>query len=157
MRFFALFIIAASALMGGCATNPFITQEGTSTGYRFAQLPQTVVLGNVVSVRDAKLVNQPSGLGERTGALLGGLLGLSAAHSRTDREPILALAGGIGAFIGMEAGKQLSSNVAAQELVIRTDAGAVLSVVQSSADGVRFKGGQRVMLLGGGRVAPVLQ
>jgi len=154
MRFIAIAIIAITSILGGCASNPYVSQRGTSTGYEMGQQRQAVQLGTVLSVRDVQMVNQPSVLGERTGATLAGLVGFALSKEMTKNLAAQVAVGALSGSVGMEVGRQMTGTVSGQEMVIKADSGEVFSIAQSSADGARFTSGQRVMMVGGGRVAP---
>lgn len=157
MRFFALIIVAMTSLLAGCnaTTNPFISQQGSSTAYMEAQRPERVVLGTIISVRRVRLIDQPASVAQRTGAVVGGVLGLVVGKGVSRQPTVQALMAGLSGAIGAEVGKQAAGTVWGQELVVKPEQGEVFAVAQSSVDGVRFKRGQKVMVLGSGRVAPL--
>lgn len=153
MRFIAFFIISVSSFFAVTA-HAFQQGDGTSTGYGMAQQRQTVQAGVVLSTRNVTLNTGGSVLGERVGASLGGILGFALAKEMTGNIAAQVALGALGGTVGHEVGRQTTSTVSAQELVIKSDDGQIFAVTQSTADGVRFFNGQRIMLIGGGRVAP---
>lgn len=149
----------AALFLGGCTATGslFVSKQGTSTAYTTAQKPQSVRFGVILSVRDIELVDQTATaattVGGGAGAVAGYGVGSLAGMSKTGR----LLVAGVSALAGGFVGKSLASTYAGQEIVVQLEGGkGVIAIAQSSVDGVRFSLGQRVMVIGGGRVAPLM-
>jgi outer membrane lipoprotein SlyB len=127
--------------------------EGTSTGYGTYQQPQQVQKATVLSVRDVQLSAQTQGFGANMlGTAIGGALGGVIGRKSNDFT-VMAVTTTIGAAVGNHVASG-STVRAAQEIVYQVDGQQPQAVTQSLADGVRFAPGQRVILIGGGRIAP---
>lgn len=155
VRWTLLFIgFFAALFLGGCvATNPLISQDSTSTAYQSAQVPQQVKLGQVISVREVQILNRPAHLAQYTGGSLGAVFGHAVSKKITSNQSARLLLSGLSGAMGAAVGKQMASTVPGQEVVIKLDDSRVVAISQSSADGVRFRTGERVMVIGQGRVA----
>lgn len=164
-------VVAAAAFMVGCAApggmkggTVLTTNQNTSSAYRQAQQPQNVEEGVVVMVRDIVMIDQPASMGQKLGASLGGVAGLLTGKAFSKNHAVQAGLAGLGGMLGAEYGKQATGNVKGQEIIIELPAvktgweqrpARKIAIAQSSADGVVFRKGQRVIVIGGGRVAPM--
>lgn len=151
-----VFIAATAFMLVGCGatTNPFHSTSNTSTVYSSGQKLTNVKFATVVQVRDVRVAQSPV-LGQRVGAASAGAIGYAVSRKLTsNRTAQVAIAGLIGT-IGAEAGKQAASTVPGQEIVVLMENKRVYVVAQASTDGVFFRPGDKVMVVGGGRIAPV--
>lgn len=129
--------------------------EGTSTGYGTYQQPQQVQKATVLSVRDVQLSvqTQTFGAANMLGTAIGGALGGVIGRKSNDFT-VMAVTTTIGAAVGNHVASGPTVRQA-QEIIYQVDGQQQpQAVTQSLADGVRFAAGQRVILIGGGRIAP---
>ncbi len=154
-KYFAAFV----AFFGFCglAFAQFPAWQGTSTGYGQAQQAQQTVRATVVGVRDVQLAQRSGMFGspqQGIGTAVGGLIGGAVGQKASGDYKVAAL----GALIGSAVGGAMTSapqTVPAQEIILVVDGRqGTVAVTQSLADGVYFQQGQRVLLIGGTRVAP---
>lgn len=159
-----MFAMAAAAFLTGCASNPsFVTSPaGTSTAYRQAQRAEQVQIGKVISVRTIEMIDQPAAMGQKIGGTIGAVVGLLLGKELSEKVALQATTAGLGGMLGAEYGKQKTGRILGQEIVIQLEStsrwqnnGKTIAVAQSSADGTIFRRGQKVMLIGNGRVAPL--
>lgn len=150
----AIFAVAMCYAMSMLLVHPVHAQ--TSTRYNGGyQQPSAVIKGRVITVRDVSLHSDTSQTGQYIGQALGGVLG-ALMGQRSNNYAIGALATTVGTIAGGALGSQVGSSSDAQEIVIAFDDGRTSAITQSVADGVRFSPGQKVMIIGAGRVAPSL-
>jgi outer membrane lipoprotein SlyB len=128
--------------------------QGTSTGYGQFQQPQQVQKATVLSVRDVQLSSPAQGFGTASmlGTTIGGALGGMIGRQSNDFA-VMAVTTTIGAALGNHVASG-SAVREAQEIIYQVDGQSPQAVTQSIADGVRFAPGQRVILIGVGRIAP---
>lgn len=128
--------------------------EGASTGYGNAQQPAAVQKATVLAVRDVKLAVQNSGFGSNMmGTLIGGAVGGIVGRQSNDFN-VMAIATTLGSAIGNHVANGPSVREA-QEVIVQMDgSGNTFAITQNLADGVRFAPGQKVIIIGGGRIAP---
>ena len=156
-RFIAKMFIAIAALaLAGCGatTNPFISKENTSTVYRSGQQLTRVQYATVVQVRDIQIAQSPV-LGQRVGATVGTVSGYAIGRQLSKKPAAQAILAGLGGAIGSQIGKQATETAQGQEIVVEMENKRVYVVAQASTDGVRFRSGDKVMVIGNGRIAPV--
>lgn len=165
----ALMIVFAvvSLFLTGCAgQNMLVSQAGTSTAYKTAQMPQKVQTGTVLTVRKVALINQPASLSKRLGATVGAGLGSVIGNKISSKTWARVATAGLGGLLGAEIGDQAAGTVPAQEIIVVLDSengsknslqghGRKVAITQSIGDGVVVRPGQKVMVIGGGRVAPL--
>lgn len=145
-------IIAASAVMTGCAYNSSSADVYTASQ---AQREETVRLGTVESVRAVKISSnngQPSGLGAIGGGALGAVAGSTIGGGTGS-----IVTGIVGGLVGAVAGNAVENGVAMRdgvEITVRLDNGDLRAITQS-ATGEIFRAGERVRLLSSGGVTRV--
>lgn len=158
-----IILLALAALMTGCSAttggNIFQSPVGNSTVYTSTQKTQSVRTGEVLSVRPVQIVNQPAALAKKVGGALGGLLGIAVGDT-LGGNAAKAVGGLIGSAVGVEVGNQAASQMPGQEIIVRLDgekyaAAKTVAITQAVADGVVLRAGQKVMIIGQGRVAPM--
>ena len=132
----------------------FALHAQTSTGYSQYQVQSSVARATVIGVREVALKtnNQNSNM-SYAGQALGGLLGAIVTKG-SDNYAMSSAGTIVGSILGQKIATDWGSEAKAQEIIIKTDSGAVTAITQSSADGVIFFVGQRVIIIGQGRVAP---
>jgi outer membrane lipoprotein SlyB len=145
------FVAAFSLGLTGCAST-----QGTSTGYFAVQQPQGLVKATVIAVRAVQVNHQGQGYGmpQLLGNVVGGAAG-AVLSSKAKNYAVGAVASVAGSALGGYAGSRMGSTTDGQELILRREDGQMVAITQSVADGVRFSVGQQVMIIGGGRVAPI--
>jgi len=132
----------------------FALHAQTSTGYYSQyQVQSSVARATVIGVREVALKtnNQNSNMsyaGQALGGLLGAIVTKGSDYAMSSAGTI------VGSILGQKIATDWGSEAKAQEIIIKTDSGAVTAITQSSADGVIFFVGQRVIIIGQGRVAP---
>lgn len=153
--------LLAALFLGGCSAtggSPLMTKQGSSSAYSHAQSPQAVRFATILSVRDIELIDQPGSSASLLGAGVGGVAGYGVATLAEASSKVRALVASIGALGGAVAGKAAVATVPGQEIVVKLQpSGETIAVAQSTVDGIRFKRGQSVMLIGRGRIAPIVQ
>lgn len=126
----------------------------TSTRYNGGfQQQSSVVKARVVYVRDVVLREETSQVGQVIGQALGGTLG-ALLGQRSGNYAVGALGATVGAIAGGAIVSRVGSSSDAQEIIVAFEDGRTSAITQSVADGVRFIAGQKVMIIGAGRVAP---
>lgn len=113
-----------------------------------------VEYATVVSVRKVILHKQPAAMAQRLGAAAGLFTGLIIGREISETPIVQGAVAGISGALASEVAKHMAAKIESQEIVIKIDqSNKVVSIVQSSADGVLFKPGQKVMLIGKTRIA----
>lgn len=148
----------AAALLGlaSMSASAFLQhQGGTSTGYGTAQVPQSVAYAKVIHVRDVKIHGQPTVAATTLGGALCGVTGY-AVGDKVSSNPMMRNLLGLAAGTSCAAVvNQKASVLPGQEIIIKLDGvGLEVSITQSVTDGVHFRPGQEVMVIGGNRIAP---
>lgn len=147
-------MVAASIFAALIQTNTAMAQ--TSSLYKGGyQQQSSVAMAQVVSVREVLLNTQERGNGQIIGQLVGGAIGVLLGQN-SNNYALAGIAGTLGSVVGGQVGNSFGNSQIAQELIIRFDDGRLVAITQSSTDGIRFGVGQRVMIIGQGRVAPSL-
>lgn len=152
----AIIAITAAFLVGcGATTNAFVSKENASTSYKSAQRLTRVKLATVVQVRNVRIAKSAA-LGQRAGASAGAVMGYALARKLSSKRLAQATFAGLAGAIGAELGKQGFNSSPGQEIVVEMDNDKrVYAVAQASTDGVIFRAGQKVMVIGNGRIAPL--
>lgn len=117
------------------------------------QQQSSVIKGQIVAVRDVELNTQTGGKSEIVGQLLGGAVG-ALLGQKSNSFTVAGIAGTLGSVAGGQIASSFGNNQKAQELIVQFEDGKVAAITQSSTDGLRFGVGQRVMVIGQGRVIP---
>ncbi|AVY95567.1 MULTISPECIES: glycine zipper 2TM domain-containing protein [Microvirgula] len=145
----ALVATVAALTLAGCASNSASLYTTSQ-----AQRVQTVELGTVVSVQNARIQGDNNPLYTLGGAALGGLAGSNVGKGTG------AAAGAIvGALLGGAATNAAQKNMggqAAYEITVQLDTGRTISIVQQADTPI--SSGMRVRVLSGGgadRVVPL--
>jgi outer membrane lipoprotein SlyB len=135
----AVLAASAIAMTAGCSTLG-------ADDYRYgdARVEQSVAYGVVESVRPVRVEEDHGAVGTVAGAVLGGVLGneIGAGLGRAAATVAGAVAGGIGGN-ALEHGLTRDNG---EEVVVRLDNGALVSIVQG---GQGLRGGDRVRVLTG--------
>ena len=131
------------------------SQAQTSTSYKTYQQQSTVATAEVIGVRDVELDTNTGGNSQMIGQLLGGVIGAFLGQ-QANSYAVAGIAGTIGSVVGGQVGGAIGNSQKSQELIIRFEDGKIVAITQSSSDGIRFNVGQRVMIIGQGRVAPAM-
>lgn len=146
-------IVLASSLSTFIQTNAVAqTSSLYNGGY---QQQSAVARAEVISARDVVLNTQEGGNGQIIGQLLGGAIGAFLGQ-KSDSYAVAGIAGTLGSVVGGQLGNSFGNKQPAQELIIRFEDGKIVAITQSSTDGMRFGVGQRVRIIGQGRVTPAL-
>ena len=141
------------------ASSAFCASAQTSTAYSNYQQQSSVQIATVIGVRDVSLAVKSNdstnqAIGTSVGGLLGGLLGAMAANGSSPAAGMATT--GVFAIVGGAMGNKFASSGSEQEAqeVIIQNGNNMVAITQSVKDGVRFAVGQKVMIIGGGRIAP---
>jgi len=116
-----------------------------------APVPGTVVYSREVKIEGS---NSTPIVGATIGTILGGAIGArsGSTNSRMVKSAILGSALGVaGSYVGARVAQE-----SAQELVVQTDSTQVVTVVQSTEDGVKFTNGSQVYLVNIGGTTRVI-
>ncbi|MEX2163486.1 MAG: glycine zipper 2TM domain-containing protein [Sulfuricaulis sp.] len=147
MRNFTVIILAATALLAGCA-------GGLGSGdYERGQTRgvQEVQMGVVESVREVKIEGTKTGIGSTAGAVVGGVAGSEVGGGKGQ-----IIGGVLGAVVGGVAGAAVEEGTTRQpgiEVTVRLDSGRTIAVTQAADE--LFKVGERVRILSGSGVTRV--
>lgn len=145
----ALIAAVTGLALAGCASNSATVY---TTGQ--AQRVQTVELGTVVSVQNARIQGDNNPLYTLGGAALGGLAGSNIGKGSGSAAGAI-----VGALLGGAASNAAQKNLggqAAYEITVQLDNGRTISIVQQADTPIT--GGMRVRVLSGGgadRVVPL--
>ena len=142
-----LAVLAASAVLGGCATS----KSGDVYSRDEALKEQTVRLATVESVRPVTIQGTRSGIGAAAGGIAGGVAGSGVGHGKGS-----TIAGVLGAVGGGIAGQAIEEGTTRRngvEITVRLQNGELRAIVQEETD--KFVAGQRVRLLTSGGVTRV--
>ncbi|KKO65448.1 Outer membrane lipoprotein SlyB precursor [Janthinobacterium sp. KBS0711] len=136
----AALMLAATAVLSGCATGPSQSQQ-----YYPANQPESAMYGTVDSIQIVQGSGQTSGAGAVVGGIAGALLGntIGSGSGRTAATVAGAVAGGV---VGnqVEGRKQQAQ---AYQISVRLDNGEYRTVVQDNANDLRP--GNRVRVVDG--------
>lgn len=136
-------VLAISALLGGCAQQNL---TGNSYSRSQVQKPQQVEYAVVETAQPVVIQGRTDGIvGAGSGAIIGGIAGstLGGGKGRSITTVLGAVAGGLAG----QALEENATNVQGQEIVVRTDAGRMFSVVQEVQNNMFFRQGDRVRIL----------
>ncbi len=125
--------------------NACASQTGSSYSSSQTREAMTVELGVITQLNDAKIEDDPEGLGLLSGGVVGGILG-SGIGGGSGR--IFAIAGGalVGALAGTGIEKALKTKDA-QEIMVELDSGKTIVVVQQIDSAEILAVGDRVRVL----------
>jgi outer membrane lipoprotein SlyB len=138
-----------AAILGTFAGSALAQDSSTWNQYQQRNVVETAV---VIQVRDVKIsTERPGAVASVAAPALGGIFG--AALGRNAGWQVQAATAGIGAAVGTQVAKAMAQE-AGQEIVLKLASGSVIAVSQSVADGVRFVAGQKVVIIGNGRIVP---
>jgi outer membrane lipoprotein SlyB len=150
--------VLALALAFLILTNSLDAHAQTSSAYRPQQVQtmQSVQRAVVLQARNVTIDAPVSAqfVGGATGASLGYLIAqhVGAGNGQIAARIIGSTAGGV---VGANVGARIAKTPA-QELILRTERGAIVAVTQALDGYVRFEPNQPVMIVGQGRVIPDL-
>ena len=147
MRNFTVIILAATALLAGCAggLGGGDYERGQTRGV------QEVQMGVVESVREVKIEGTKTGIGSTAGAVVGGVAGSEVGGGKGQ-----IIGGVLGAVVGGVAGAAVEEGTTRQpgiEVTVRLDSGRMIAVTQAADE--QFKVGDRVRILSGSGVTRV--
>jgi outer membrane lipoprotein SlyB len=156
MRFFFIILVAMSAMLAGCASNPMLgsgraqssAQGYTTTG---ALQAQNVYLGTIIGLRPVVIAQDNTSAGGALGAVAGAAL---ASHVGNGRGRTLAVIAGaiVGAYGGQTA-QGAAQRQAGVVVTVRLDNGRIMAVTQTADQPLTQ--GERVQLIQGGGWPPV--
>ena len=137
-----------ATLVSGCASN-----SGRSYTSEEARRAQSVQTGTIVSLTEATIEEDPSGLGSVAGGVVGGVAGSTIGGGKGR---VLGALGGavVGAVAGALGEKALRTQKA-YEFTIKLDSGQTLSVVQAVDDNYAVGDKVRILTGEGGKVRVV--
>lgn len=147
MRLFTVILTMIVSAVFQTACTPDISPDNYSVG-AVGQINRTV-RGVIINVRPVKIGGTQSGVGAGAGALAGGTAGAKIGGS--DTANIIGAIGG--AVVGGIAGSAIEESATRQtgmEYVVETANGALVTVVQGTADEL-LTVGQRVLVIYGSR------
>ena len=141
-QFLSFALMGGLVLLTGCATN-----GGSQPG------EMEIRSGVIEQIKDVQIAtNHHRGVG----AVVGGIAGLglgSLIGGGTGRDVAMVLGAVGGAVVGNEAQKTHDAPQPAQQIIVRTTAGVLVSVTQPPASGLRV--GEKVYIEGNGENARV--
>jgi outer membrane lipoprotein SlyB len=142
-----LLLIAAAAMLNGCAT------RHTGEVYKDSEAgrEQTVRFATIESVRTVSVAGTRSGVGTVAGGVIGGIGGSEAGHGKGSA--VAAVLGGVGGMVAGEAVEEAATRKEAQEITVRLENGDLRAIVQHGGD--VFRPGERVRLLSSGGLTRV--
>jgi outer membrane lipoprotein SlyB len=120
-----------------------------------AQKQQYVVLGTIVDINSVTIEGDRE-IGAYAGAFIGGAAGKNITDSELESD-VAAILGGL---VGSAVGSKIGSNITRKdgiELIIETDAGRLLSIIQEKNKSYSYSINQRVKIIkrdGKSRVVP---
>jgi outer membrane lipoprotein SlyB len=139
--FFNLFFLVSLITITSCASYSY---EPNVVSKYDVQKQQLVRFGEIIDI-NAVIIEGNREVGSIAGAAIGGAIGKNA----TDSDPESDIAGILGGLIGSAIGSEISSSVSEKdgiELLIKTDSGKYLSVIQEKSN-IDFKKGQYVQII----------
>ena len=144
-RTLAAAVVAATAILSGCASNTPSYNDGYNSGYNNTA---SMGYGTIESIQVTQAENRTSG----TGAIVGGLVGALAGNqvgSGSGRTAATVAGGVAGAAIGnnVERNRNATGGQEMYQINVRMDNGEYRTVVQDSAYDLRV--GNRVRLVDG--------
>ena len=145
-RTLAAAVVAASAILAGCASNgPSYGNNGYNSGYNNTA---SMGYGTIESIQVTQAENRTSGGGAVAGALIGALAG-NQVGSGSGRTAATVAGGVAGAAIGnnVERNRNAGNGQEMYPVNVRMDNGEYRTVVQDSAYDLRV--GNRVRLVDG--------
>jgi len=151
-----LLVLLSIFIFSGCAgTNLTGTQYERGDARRAAGAP---TYGRVIYVREVTIQGTDSAkyAGTAIGAVVGAAVGSASGGSSSTKVLKSTVLGSAGGIAGSYIGDKVSSEKA-QEIIVDHGNNQITTVVQSVEDGVYFKVGDQVMIIGIGgktRVAP---
>ena len=119
-----------------------------------AQKDQYVVFGTIADITNV-LIEGDREVGAAAGLAIGGVAGKKSTDSELESDVASVLGGLIGSAIGSEIGSAITKKNGV-ELLIETDAGRFISIIQEVGD-VKYSKGQKVRIIkrnGKSRVIP---
>lgn len=156
MRFFFIILVALSALLGGCASNPMLgsgVAQSSAQGYTTtgALQAQNVYLGTIIGLRPVVIAQNNTSAGGALGAVAGAAL---ASHVGNGRGRTLAeIAGAIVGAYGGQTAQGAAQRQAGVVVTVRLDNGRIMAVTQTADQPLTM--GERVQLIQGGGWPPV--
>ena len=119
-----------------------------------AQKDQYVVFGTIADITNV-LIEGDREVGAAAGLAIGGVAGKKSTDSELESDVASVLGGLIGSAVGSEIGSAITKKNGV-ELLIETDAGRFISIIQEVSD-VKYSKGQKVRIIkrnGKSRVIP---
>jgi len=136
-------VIAAAALLSGCVQQNL---SGSSYSRSQVQQAQQVEYAVVESVQPVIIQGRTDGVvGAGSGAIIGGIAGSTMGGGKGSG--IMTVLGAVAGGMAGQAIEENATTVQGQEVVVRTDAGRMFSVVQEVQNNMMFRAGDRVRIL----------
>ena len=147
MRNFTVIILAATALLAGCAggLGGGDYERGQTRGV------QEVQMGVVESVREVKIEGTKTGIGSTAGAVVGGVAGSNVGGGKG--QIVGSVLGAVVGGVGGAAVEEGATRQKGYEITVRLDGGRMLAITQAADE--EFKVGERVRILSGSGVTRV--
>ena len=142
-------VIAASAVIGGCAS----TSSGSVYSGGQARQEQTVRMGVVESVRQVSIEGSKSGIGAVAGGVVGGVAGSNVGGGKGST--IGSILGAVAGGVAGNAIEQGTTKKQGLEITVKLDNGELRAITQEADEA--FRPGERVRLLSGSGVTRVTQ
>ena len=144
-RTLAAAVVAATAILSGCASNTPSYNNGYNSGYNNTA---SMGYGTIESIQVTQAENRTSGAGAIVGGLVGALAG-NQVGSGSGRTAATVAGGVAGAAIGnnVERNRNTGGGQEMYQINVRMDNGEYRTVVQDSAYDLRV--GNRVRLVDG--------
>lgn len=144
----ALAVLAATALLAGCATS----QSGSSYTPHQAQREMVVRMGIVESVRQVTISGTKSGAGQTAGMAVGGIAGSNIGGGNRG-SAVGAILGAVGGAVAGHVIEEAATKKNGLEITVRYDNGTMGAITQEADE--EFRIGERVRVLSGGGVTRV--
>lgn len=138
-----LVLVVAASVLGGCVQKNL---SGTSYNRNQVQQAQQVEYAIVDSVQPVVIQGRTDGVvGAGSGAIIGGIAGSTMGGGKGSN--IMTVLGAVAGGLAGQAMEENATTVQGQEIVVRTDAGRLFSIVQEVQNNMMFRAGDRVRVL----------
>jgi outer membrane lipoprotein SlyB len=145
MKKFIFVLMALPALLlTGCMSN--LDQDTYSRSE--ARTVQTVMMGQIISLRPVNIEGSSTPIGALAGAGIGGVAGSAIGGGRGSI--LTTIVGAVGGGLLGYAGEKMVTSSNGVEITLRLDDGSTRSIVQQVNQNERFTVGDRVRITGSG-------
>lgn len=152
MKKFIFVLMALPALLlTGCMSN--LDQDTYSRSE--ARTVQTVMMGQIISLRPVNIEGSSTPIGALAGAGIGGVAGSAIGGGRGSI--LTTIVGAVGGGLLGYAGEKMITSSNGVEITLRLDDGSTRSIVQEVNQNERFTVGDRVRITGSGGTYRVIR